>query len=1032
MNLAAINQVIEEYLDQVLPAMYRQKYNLLLAKGGPDYPHLSEQSFLGHIINGVFGLISLLKFTVGQGILIRGLDEVTLRKALALYSVHDLHKFNDFETIGRSEFAIPLERLREEYKKLCLHEFAGEIDEHLMRAANVSKRSKHHGDLLLSDEDGALLWLLVRIADTIASASSPSEAAGSLGNYVKQLAPELGTEWRLYTHELRDVRGVLTNLIHNVIHTRLAEEHGLYPLLYFSTGTLYVGPKKIIELDRKKFIDALVDGVLSGMIPQPEMVKSSAVDGLRREKYDFQPYVFTFASIETLLEIVLEETQRAKPDAKEVEKDIGQIAAKKNAPPQWAKHFKRRFAASVSESKDFCERWFLVRRYLLYLETLLKSLAPNLNRLTWYADTFDVPARAIPRLFQYESLFASGGIGKHILVPAYHFLRGPDFADRSAEARDATEVLQMLHKRTVAFLGAVDMQSGREAVIADLGLRTDLADYLGEKLTLSFAPETYLSDDALANYVAQKKKGHTHRVCSICNRGGKYVKELRTGILGDSGREFSNRVLPAKVVSNELRSWCPICHLEFILRKLAGLALPSNANYGQSYRIFIYVLPTFSFSSEHARLLKRMLRPLQQVTAMPIRDYGQQSPGLPRLWLERSQLDAEWTETVISVFQREAEKIAQWSGYVGDRLMTARMMPQPNYYLIPWERSVRDKERDDARIPTHTEAWAKVIFTAAVIASLTNSRVFVTERPYLPLSNPGESKATITLDSPPPVIARLLGNEQEPKLAGRADTISLYGTEVGTKSGLERAVDLCASLWIVTSELHRPDSHTKDKQIAERLSTTIVEPMAGAHFYKEYGRLNDDASPFPILVKACEVLLQYFGGELMDLVTEVTERSLEIRLPFREFGRGKAHNYELVFREAVDAMRAAFRLLPELRQAALSGKKPSVDTIAELKTQAAGTLLKAMERRRITRRGDGVINPLDKNLGQLVGEFLDLIVDNIFLGRADGSFAQFLRLENSLADGVYYYTDRTIEKKLEQWKAYKEAKKAKAESQTTA
>lgn len=1032
MNLATINQIMEEYLDQVLPAMYRQKYNLLLAKGGPDYPHLSEQSFLGHIINGVFGLICLLKFIFGQGILIRGLDEVTIRKALALYSVHDLHKFSDFEKIGRSEFAIPLERLREEYKRLCLHEFAGEIDEHLMRVANVSKRSKHHGDLLLSDDDGALLWLLVRIADTIASASSPPEAAGSLGNYVNQLAPEIGTEWRLYTHELHDVRGVLTNLIHSVLHTRLAEELGLHPLLYFSTGTLYVGPKKINELDREKFIDALADGVLSGMIPSPEMVKSSAVDGLRREKYDFQPYVYTFANIETLLEIVLEETQRAKPDAKEIEKDISQIAAKKNAPPQWAKHFKRRFAASVSESKDFCERWFLVRRYLLYLETLLKSLAPNLNRLRWYADVFSVPTRAIPRLFQYESLFASGGIGKHILIPAYHFLRGPDFASRSAEARGTTEVLQMLHRLTVAALGAVNTQPGREAVISDLGFRADLADYLGEKLALSFAPGICLNDDALASYATRKKKGHSDLVCSICNRQSDYVQDLRTDILGDFGRVFSNRVLPAQQSPGKNRPWCPICHLEFILRKLTGLALPGNAIYGQSYRIFIYVLPTFSFSSEHARLLGRMLRPLQQVTAMPIRDYGQASPGLPRLWLERSQLDAEWTETVIRVFQREAEKIAQWPDYVGDRLMTARVIPQPNYYLIPWERSVRDKERDDARIPTHTEAWAKATFTAAVIASLTTSRVFVTERPYLPLSNPSELKATVTLDSPPPVIARLLGNEQEPKLAGRADTISLYGTEVGTKSGLERAEDLCASLWIVTSEVHRPNSPTKDKQIAERLGTTIVEPLAGAHFYKEYGRLNDDASPFPILVKACEVLLQYFGGELMDLVTEVTERSLEIRLPYREFGRGKAHNYELVFREAVDAMRAAFRLLPELRQAALSGERPSADTIAELKTQAAGTLLKAMERRRTTRRGDGIINPWDKSLGQLAGEFLDLIVDRIFLGRADGSFAQFLRLENSLADGIYYRTDRTINEKWKQWEAYKEAKKAKAESQTTA
>ena len=99
--------------------------------------------------------------------------------------------------------------------------------------------------------------------------------------------------------------------------------------------------------------------------------------------------------------------------------------------------------------------------------------------------------------------------------------------------------------------------------------------------------------------------------------------------------------------------------------------------------------------------------------------------------------------------------------------------------------------------------------------------------------------------------------------------------------------------------------------------------MAGAAFYKEYGRLNEDQSPFPPLARACEVLLDYFGGEMMDLVKRIAEESFKIRLPFRKYDRGKAHSYELVFREAVDAMRKAFVVIPELKTAALTGEKPS-------------------------------------------------------------------------------------------------------------
>ncbi len=47
-----LEKLLELYLEKVLPAMLRRQYHLRLVKGGPDYPHLSEQSHLTHIING--------------------------------------------------------------------------------------------------------------------------------------------------------------------------------------------------------------------------------------------------------------------------------------------------------------------------------------------------------------------------------------------------------------------------------------------------------------------------------------------------------------------------------------------------------------------------------------------------------------------------------------------------------------------------------------------------------------------------------------------------------------------------------------------------------------------------------------------------------------------------------------------------------------------------------------------------------------------------------------------------------------------
>ena len=584
--------------------------------------------------------------------------------------------------------------------------------------------------------------------------------------------------------------------------------------------------------------------------------------------------------------------------------------------------------------------------------------------------------------------------------------------------------MDLLHQHTLKAFDRLDLRAGRAAATAKLGFREELTDYLHEHLSCSWASETQLQDDAFAGYIRPKRKGHSDRVCSICNRTSQGVQKIRTGILGDFGRVFSNRVLPAKEAPQENRPWCPICHLEFILRQLVGLSLPSGADYGRSYRIYLYVLPTFSFTPEHPRLFEGILGEFRKVSSLSVRDFGQAAPGLPRMWLERRELDPEWMINVVDIFAREAGRVAQYGGrgYIGDRLSTSRIALQPHYYLLTWERLVTERETEDSRIPIRSEAWAKALFAALIISGLTSMKVYVTEHPYLQVFDPAEIKATITLDGAPPVLRGIIGEQK--------DHVSLYGREIGQRSGLERALDMASALWTVTAEVRRSEQTTKDKQIAARLGLVNVEPLAGAAFYKEYGRLNDDQSPFPTLAQACEVLLDYLGGEMMDLVKRIAEESLKIFLPSSREGRGKAHRYELIFRETVDGLRKAFTVIPELKAATLTGGKPSEKSVAELKELASGRLLKAMKRRQDTERADGLINPSYKDterqdLGLLVGDFVNTVVEDVFLGRAGGSFARFLQLENSIADGVYYVTDRVISEK---WVSYQAARTAKAET----
>ncbi|RME81351.1 MAG: type I-D CRISPR-associated protein Cas10d/Csc3, partial [Caldilineae bacterium] len=796
LNQDTLRSMVEEYIETVVPAMLEEGYHLILVKGGPDYPHLPEQSHFAHIVNGVFGLIRLVDFLLTNRLHIPHLTEDTLRKALALFTVHEVHKAPDLERLGTSEFSIPLPRLRAEYERLRLARFAGQIDDHLLRAANVHKRSSKHGDLLLSNEPhAARLWLLVRIADTLASVKTPAEAVSSLRGYLADLSPLFAPQsppgkYALYYHEIKDVRGVLTNVIHQAVAQQLAQAFGFFPLLYFATGTVYLGPANVPGADFANLTANIVDSVLNAL--GNTSGSDAARDGLRRQKFDFERYVYAFAGAESLLEVVRDVVLDAKPDARVAQKEIdGLVAKRKELDETWRAAVEQRLGIRLldpKEHKTFNELWSLVRLYLLYVDTLLRDLSPETPRLDWFLHTFAVPKAVADNLRAEEEIWARGGVGKYVLIVAYHFLRGSDFTDRLAEALPPAEVIERLHRKVLAAFAVLDTQKGRQAAVAELGWREELENYLREHLYLSFAPAVHLADDGFESYTRLKRKGHTGSVCSICNRSSAYTQDLRTGILDDFGRVFSNRVLPALDAPSKNRLWCPICQLEFVFRKMLGMGLPTTAHYKNSHRIYLYVLPTFSFTPEHVRLFEPLLSPFHRVTSLPVRDYGNDH-GLPRSWLERRTFDPEWLENLQDVLEREAEKIAGWGGrnFVGERISLGNVRGQPHYYLITWEKAAREAERDDARVATRTEAWAKALFVAAIISGLTSCKVYVTERPYLPVADPAELRATITLDAPPPALRGLLG--------GRTDEITLYGREQGRRSGLERVLDLSAALW---------------------------------------------------------------------------------------------------------------------------------------------------------------------------------------------------------------------------------------------
>jgi len=116
-----MKDILQEYIDRIIPQMFDVGYHLKLAKGGEAYEHLSEQSLFSHIINGVFGFSNLWRILDDKGIF--PYDEEQYRKFLSLYTTHDMHKTEE-EKIGTSEFSVSLTAIEDEVSKLGLSDFA--------------------------------------------------------------------------------------------------------------------------------------------------------------------------------------------------------------------------------------------------------------------------------------------------------------------------------------------------------------------------------------------------------------------------------------------------------------------------------------------------------------------------------------------------------------------------------------------------------------------------------------------------------------------------------------------------------------------------------------------------------------------------------------------------------------------------------------------------------------------------------------------------------------------------------------------
>jgi len=1055
--------ILQDCVQSVFPKLRTElQFHRKLAKGGtrPDgTPYVNKRTGepymattqLTHVLVGLTALTRFLTYLQERHLMPQVVTDSEFRRVCALFCLHDLHKDDEVNReVTRAETSIEPADMLAIASRVGLTDWLGsdDLNGHEYREAMVHLSDSFHGSRIhcRGEIEYEKLYQLVRLADTMASIQSLEEGTTGLQRRLKDFARSL-KDIKFYYHKISDYRGLTTNLYHQAIARILQQEYSLYPLLFFENGTLYIGAQQPKPFDRNSFLDLVLQSFNSSL---QQLGKQSGIDPEYNGKTQrFEKYVFLSYSVPQLLKFLETKSNgkaevgwfQGNPDKPEKEFYIQKRF--KNSKFQEAFGNKQKFLErfeikdEADREQNFASKWKSISKYLGGVLNLLRDvyLSPDENWETvipWLGEHLGISKSVQESVITYSSTFNQAGTPEFSHILAYHYLQQFSHDGSSASATPLDVILDTITSQLLSNISALDSPDKRQSYVEDeLALKADTLNFLEESLILSWDLQSVNSvEDPLGVIEKNKKTGSHKKICSLCNRIiPKQMKAstIKADILEDNIKEFSNRLLPKDKVTARL--WCPQCYLEWMVRKLAGLGYAPGADSGKSERLYFFILPNPVLTPEMLDVLRDRLKPLQEGTAVKVKQYHNKTPSIPRVWLETKDATtqgqgADWLEKTLDVLREEATRQADRISEKGKRTAGNRIVSFGIFDDEDWDDIDSDPEDESSaveRLPSNflivtleasaysesiksTELWMRGILTALVLQDLLGMRVYLTDKPYLPVAYLEQISEALELDGEHQALRSLL--KTNPHLSSKAasNRLSLRGIPV------DDVLDRVCALWVVNESLS-----DKDSNIARCLSEVNANELAGARFFADYQRSKESKVP-ALLVDACGILLNSFEKlegnthtmSLKNLAKLIASQSLDLFLPLspqdkdgKYQAKGKANRYETVYRTAITALK----------------KVASNDAISteEIIGHIAGTLIK-----RLDRVDTGFFVPFkDQEKNQLASNFARTIVVDLFEQRCGKSFSRLSRYENQLADAVFFYVS---ENRPHRWENYHKQK----------
>ena len=320
------------FIEQMVPALMEQ-YAVTSAKGGEHsrdenldeatkrkFEEKQDQSMLSHQLNGIFPTMRLLNLVEAEGLVSESYTEVERRVYMLAYLMHDVDKIvhsHGVETGDRNAIEHAKDVIAEQLR-LCnveafFPDFAAYLEDIAYLVVNTQQKWGTHlhtygWRFQLKERRVLALRRLCTYSDHIAYLV-PAPAAilsSDETSTLRTILAELSNNELVFTyHQLREVRGLFTNVVNNgMVQLYTDGRLGIWPYLFFSDGVVYIKRKSLQVVITNEQIVERVQAQLREICA--DRIRSSApgfkfsIQGIAKHP----GYFFEFLSLEEYAELL--------------------------------------------------------------------------------------------------------------------------------------------------------------------------------------------------------------------------------------------------------------------------------------------------------------------------------------------------------------------------------------------------------------------------------------------------------------------------------------------------------------------------------------------------------------------------------------------------------------------------------------------------------------------------------------------------------------------------------------------------------